>query len=133
MPELVISGSGTGMALPPPPAAFQPTLKILKRPATGTAPPIPAVPSSADVQKSYAEREAKYQAARQRIFNDAARPGVTSDTTSATAETRDPQPGDTGNVKVIRAPRGPTADTDSKPSRGFGSKRGGRGAPARRG
>lgn len=125
MPELVISGSGTGLAFPPPPAAFQPALKILKRATTGPALPSSSAPSPADVQKSYAEREAKYQAARQRIFNDT----VPSDTTSAAPP---------GSVTVIRPLRGPSADastssTDSKVSRGFTSKRGGRGTPAPRG
>ena len=133
MPELVVSGSGSGVALPPPPAAFQPALKILKRATTGPASPSPTTPSSAEVQKSYAEREAKYQAARQRIFNEAARPDVSSDATSAATQTRDPLPVDTGSVGVIRAPRGPAADAGSTSSRGFGGKRGGRGAPVRRG
>ncbi|EPS93426.1 hypothetical protein FOMPIDRAFT_1039093 [Fomitopsis schrenkii] len=136
MPELVSSGSGTSVALPPPPAAFQPALKILKRPTTGPASPSTSAPSSADVQKSYAEREAKYQAARQRIFKDTARPSATSDATSD-VEARTPPPVDTASVKVIRAPRGPPADApitsaDSKSSRGFASKRGGRGAPTPR-
>ena len=132
MPELVVSG-GTGTALPPPPAAFQPTLKILKRPTTGPVQPSTIAPSSTDVQNSYAEREAKYQAARQRIFNDTASPDVSSEARPAAVEGS----ADTAGVKVIRAPRGPSADTsssvDAKTSRGFARKRRGRGAPAPRG
>jgi len=71
MPQLVISSStmGSSSTLPPPPAAFQPSLRILKRPCA--TPSTSASSSSSDLQKkSYAEREAQYQAARERIFGD---------------------------------------------------------------
>ncbi|KZT63247.1 hypothetical protein DAEQUDRAFT_734046 [Daedalea quercina L-15889] len=135
MPELVVSGSGTNSAMPPPPAAFQPLLKILKRPTAGLVLPGPASPSSADTSKSYAEREAQYQAARQRIFNDSPRQSTaegrfTDTERKAATEPKPPAPTDTANVKIIRAPRGPSPDTTSassatsKPSRGFTHKRG---------
>ncbi|KAF7799504.1 hypothetical protein EIP86_010739 [Pleurotus ostreatoroseus] len=74
MPEFVISSQGaTASVLPPPPAAFQPALRILKRPAAAS----PAASASAaaadaavDQQRRFAEREAQYQAARERIFGD---------------------------------------------------------------
>ncbi|TFY53041.1 hypothetical protein EVJ58_g9669 [Rhodofomes roseus] len=140
MPELVMVGSGTSTVLPPPPAAFQPTLKILKRPTAGASSSAPAAQSAVDAQKSYAEREAQYQAARQRIFSDSPRQGGADGLSidaerGATVKSRSPPPADTTSVRVLRAPRGPPVDpsassaTNAKPSRGFAGKRGGRGAP----
>ena len=91
MPELVIS-SQSSTAVPPPPAALQPSLRILKRPSTSdSASPHAASPSpAAEQQRSYAEREAQYQAARERIFGDsgsatpASTPGAISYSTTGT-------------------------------------------------
>ncbi|KAH9911582.1 uncharacterized protein B0H18DRAFT_1061636 [Fomitopsis serialis] len=128
MPELVVSGSGN---------TFQPTLKILKRP-TGASSSAAASPPSVDLQKSFAEREAQYQAARQRIFNDgprqSGRNGLSTEVGRDTNAMSQSPPAADVSVKVLRAPRGPSTDpaassTNSKPSRGFAGKRGGRGAP----
>lgn len=61
MPTVVSSSTPT-----PPPAAFQPVMRILKRPDTNAAnSEVPSVPSG---EESFREREARYQAARERIF-----------------------------------------------------------------
>ncbi|KAG6887475.1 hypothetical protein C0992_012103, partial [Termitomyces sp. T32_za158] len=68
MPELIIAPSATSSShvAPPPPAAFQPTMRILKRPGSdGSSKSATPPPSSAESLK---EREARYQAARERIF-----------------------------------------------------------------
>lgn len=113
MPELVISGSSTTMIKSPPPAALQPTLRILKRPAATSSAHASAVPS--DTPKSYAEREAQYQAARERIFNDGRarsqsggteRDGLVSDSTSAKSKSGVP------SVQIVREPRGPSAQPE---------------------
>lgn len=64
MPTLLLSR--TGSTIPPPPTAFQPAMHILKRPASysqgnqATSPPS----SGGTIQ----DREARYAAARERIF-----------------------------------------------------------------
>jgi len=145
MPELVISGSSTASVVPPPPAAFQPTLRILKRP-TASSSNSAASAAPQDTQKSYAEREAQYQAARERIFSKegARTPAGRRDSAEddgAQASTRamngralaSPSPADTIGVKVIRGPRGPSAlpgddsqasSADVLPPRGFVGRRG---------
>ncbi|KAI0926547.1 hypothetical protein AcW1_002492 [Taiwanofungus camphoratus] len=144
MPELVISASSTTTVVSPPPAAFQPTLRILKRP---TAAPAASIPSAAgsDAQKSYAERERQYQEARERIFKQESTSsrGVVSRNNDVSRDggpaSRD---GDSscqfscGDVQgrsrsdIIREPRGPDTatesvkTTDARGSRGFTNRRG---------
>ena len=139
MPELVIAGSSTSgsSAASPPPAAFQPVLRILKRP---TATPssstssitTSSIASSKASSNTYAEREARYQAARDRIFGD---------TSPAPSSPEDPnlQKGaalrtNLPPVQVSREPKGPpvlpsgatspSSRGDSSDSRGFSSRRG---------
>ncbi|KAI0080457.1 hypothetical protein K474DRAFT_1657885 [Panus rudis PR-1116 ss-1] len=137
MPELVISSTSTTSTIPPPPAAFQPTLRILKRPAAAAPSPPPS--SSEGTQKTYAEREAQYQAARQRIFgqgNTISTPHIDSDGSN----TRGGEPSATTQADsqrsaapVLRQPRGPVesdpenpkrSSSSGKPSRGFGRRKG---------
>jgi len=142
MPQLVISASSTTSTVSPPPAAFQPTLRILKRPNASTT--SSATAPSSDLQKSYAEREAQYVAARQRIFNDeSARSRVTGrdnarDDNGYTglrhAKTADGRAVDNAPpVSIIRDPRGPDSTLSDNPQaaqaegqipRGFRSRRG---------
>ncbi|KZT01622.1 uncharacterized protein LAESUDRAFT_763621 [Laetiporus sulphureus 93-53] len=144
MPELVISASSTAPVVSPPPAAFQPALRILKRPTSSASSSASATPPPplTESQKSYAEREAQYQAARQRIF----RPGNTQgdnyswsrqeeSIAASNAAFGDSSPRGAPGVKVIRNPKGPnaSANTDdggsasgSRTARGF-ALRGGRG------
>lgn len=142
MPQLVISASSTTSTVSPPPAAFQPTLRILKRPNASTT--SSATAPSSDLQKSYAEREAQYVAARQRIFNDeSARSRVTGRdiarddngyTGLRNAKTADGHAVENAPpVSIIRDPRGPDSIVSDNPQaapaegeipRGFRSRRG---------
>ncbi|KAL0579181.1 hypothetical protein V5O48_002803 [Marasmius crinis-equi] len=54
---------------PPPPAAFQPALKILKRPTNAVTNTESRTPSPAS-SETLKEREARYQEARNRIFGE---------------------------------------------------------------
>ncbi|KAI0357846.1 hypothetical protein OH77DRAFT_1421970 [Trametes cingulata] len=117
MPQVVIANSSTSAAaaLSPPPAALQPTLRILKRPSASGSNSTPSSsgsssPSSsatnADASKSYAEREARYQAARERIFGEA--PDTTNPPRSTTSSPRAANgPQAAPAVQIAREPRGP--------------------------
>ncbi|KAK0194472.1 hypothetical protein F5146DRAFT_998850 [Armillaria mellea] len=83
MPTVVSNSTPT-----PPPAAFQPVMRILKRPAASSG--VPAAPSGEE-EESFREREARYQAARERIFG---------------SEREREQPSST----VLRNPRGGSAE-----------------------
>ncbi|KAK0205427.1 hypothetical protein DFS33DRAFT_766157 [Desarmillaria ectypa] len=78
MPTVVSSSTPT-----PPAAAFQPVMRILKRPTSSTNSSVSSDVLSAE---SFREREARYQAARERIFGNG-----------------DSEPSST----VVRNPRGP--------------------------
>ncbi|KAJ8475187.1 hypothetical protein ONZ51_g6719 [Trametes cubensis] len=149
MPQVVIAGSSTSgtAALSPPPAALQPVLRILKRPqASATAsssnsssPGHSAAGSpapSADGPKSYAEREARYQAARERIFGEGGVGATSSESGKDIANLArgGPNPGNIP-VQIAREPKGPPS-TDATATgnkyqandpRGFSSRRGKRG------
>ncbi|KAJ8082140.1 hypothetical protein PM082_007987 [Marasmius tenuissimus] len=114
MPVLSPSSSSHSAMSPPPPAAFQPALKILKRPANATTPAGNRTPSPA-LSESLKEREARYQEARNRIFNEG-----DSETKRST-----PTPTPTG---IARNPHGPTATASSdthtnEGQAGFGKRR----------
>ncbi|KAJ7072765.1 hypothetical protein C8F01DRAFT_1243789 [Mycena amicta] len=99
MPTVVLTS--TSAPVPLAPAAFQPQLRILKRPTTATAPaPAPPTPPG----ESLKEREARYQAARERIFG-----------TEDTVEKKK-----AGGV--VRNPKGPSDTLNSDP-KGFSSPR----------
>ncbi|TFY71770.1 hypothetical protein EVG20_g1226 [Dentipellis fragilis] len=71
MPQLVLSSSSTTQ--PPtslPPTIFQAPIRILKRNPNSASPSPAQSGSGTPTQESLAEREARYQAARQRIFAD---------------------------------------------------------------
>ncbi|KAH8083354.1 hypothetical protein BXZ70DRAFT_958574 [Cristinia sonorae] len=143
MPELIISStSTTSSVVPPPAAAFQPSLRILKRPSASPSPtPTAPSPNGTDAQqKSYAEREAQYQSARERIFGSSGESSMQSQTRTSFSErnrittTRLPEsspPPITSNV--IRNPRGPAEPTSQDTHRPRGPEGGGRGFANRRG
>ncbi|KAI0340337.1 hypothetical protein BDW22DRAFT_1360274 [Trametopsis cervina] len=122
MPQLVIAPSATSSsAVSPPPAAFQPSIRILKRPSASSASNLSAPPADAS-QKSLADREANYQAARQRIFGTAsASSPVVSDEqatlsasrTGSSASHPTATPTAAASTKIIRNPRGPDTVADS--------------------
>ncbi|KAF8416743.1 hypothetical protein L210DRAFT_149018 [Boletus edulis BED1] len=131
MPELIVASASTSQSSPPPPpAAFQPALRILKRPSTNANANNAGVVSSAPLTSSspgptsgsgsgsgvtspaprgtLAEREAQYQEARSRIFGE--------------KESRS-----SGGVVIVRDPLGPTSEPELEP----GSKAQGPGRPAK--
>ncbi|KAF8203470.1 hypothetical protein K438DRAFT_1964954 [Mycena galopus ATCC 62051] len=108
MPALILSASSTSSTHhtpAPPAAALQPAMRILKRPS----PTGPVVPAAAPVAgETLKEREARYQAARDRIFGEA----------DATGAAKKDKAGG-----VVRNPKGPDTDTDgTTPPRGFGTR-----------
>jgi len=67
MPTLL--SSRTGSVIFPPPAVFQPTMHILKRPASSSPSPGNRMASSSSSSgETIQDREARYAAARERIF-----------------------------------------------------------------
>jgi hypothetical protein len=67
MPELIISSSSTtATAAPPPAIAFQTPMRILKRPSSQNSGSNSS--SSQTPTETLAQKEARYQAARERIF-----------------------------------------------------------------
>ncbi|KAG7442873.1 uncharacterized protein BT62DRAFT_935601 [Guyanagaster necrorhizus] len=78
MPTVVSSSTPT-----PPAAAFQPVMRILKRPTNSTNSSVSSVPST----ESFSEREARYQAARERIFGN----GEPLSSSSSSAVVRNPR------------------------------------------
>lgn len=107
MPTLVTSR--TGSVIPPPAAAFQPALRILKRPQSSSpSQSNPATPPPPG--ESIQEREARYAAARERIFGS-----------ESTADSQDTPPPKANNVKVIREPKAPEQGQSSG-FRGRGAK-----------
>lgn len=107
MPELILS-PGSSSVVSPPPAAFQPTLRILKRPSSAATRSRSSSSSTVETKKTLAEREAEYHAARERIFKD----GNASPSVSAA-------------TKTLREPKGPDSDTQALTdgrSKGFGKR-----------
>jgi len=137
MPELIISPSSTGTCVvPPPPAAFQPTMRILKRPSPSQSASNFTTSLSSQTRNTLAEREAQYQEARNRIFGTAGERG------SDDLESRRGVPVRNGSGKgadavsaasaVLRAPTGPSdaekgvGRTNDLPPKGFRDRRNGK-------
>ncbi|KAJ7210901.1 hypothetical protein GGX14DRAFT_625143 [Mycena pura] len=104
MPALVVSGSA---AVAPPAAAFQPKLRILKRPPSAAPTPAPSPPLPGETLK---EREARYKAARDRIF------GQENDGAAGAGDKKDGQQPAQG---VLRNPRGPAPEGPDALPKGF--------------
>ncbi|KAJ8587135.1 hypothetical protein M405DRAFT_853054 [Rhizopogon salebrosus TDB-379] len=137
MPELIISPSSTGMSFaPPPPAAYQPTVRILKRPSPSQSASNSTASLASQTRNTLAEREAQYQEARDRIFG-ATNEGCGDDLDGGR---RVRSPKDTGGkgadagFAVLRTPLGPsdaeqdasTSRTDGTPPKGFRERKNGR-------
>lgn len=140
MPEVLVKSSSTVIA--PPASAFQPQLRILKRPSA--TPPASNTPSQVGTRDSVQEREARYNAARERIFGTNEQGQEPEGSTNAslsslqshgaplrdTARHMDPTPSSTPpRTSVTRNPRGPAdaslsmMDADGSPvPRGFGRR-----------
>ncbi|KAH7882912.1 hypothetical protein F5I97DRAFT_1930531 [Phlebopus sp. FC_14] len=134
MPELIISPSShTGQRIvPPQPAAFQPTLRILKRPSPSPSASTSTTSlSSSQTRSTLAEREAQYQEARNRIFGDKREEYIPS----PAQEGDETLLGNKGHktlrraVGVVRDPLGPsdlTSQDKNGPSKGFSERRRGK-------
>jgi len=126
MPELIISSSTTTATVVPPPAtAFQAPMRILKRPSSQNASPNST--SSQTPAETLAQREARYHAARERIFKgDDGSGSNVSDTGSVKSKhvggARNESPSIPA-VNVVRNPIGPSdnsKDTEGgRISKGF--------------
>jgi hypothetical protein len=113
MPQVVITSS----TVSPPPAALQPSIRILKRPSAST--PSPPTALAADTQpKSFADREAEYQSARERIFGGSTAAAATA--SPRMDPPRSPPPTTATQAKIVRNPRGP--DSSSDPSNATAAK-----------
>ncbi|KAI0718514.1 hypothetical protein C8T65DRAFT_638219 [Cerioporus squamosus] len=133
MPELVMAGSSTSNAVvSPPPEALQPVLRILKRPTAIPTSSSSSTPPPDPDANSYAAREARYQAARERIFGDSSPVPGTSDQQTANSKSG-PQKAP-ASVQIAREPKGPPTTQSGSTSpggreqggdvRGFGARRG---------
>ncbi|KAG1807476.1 uncharacterized protein BJ212DRAFT_1485594 [Suillus subaureus] len=135
MPELVISPSSTGTCVvPPPPAAFQPTMRILKRPSPSQSASNSTTSLSSQTRNTLAEREAQYQEARNRIFGTTGERGSDDIPSRRGVRNGSGKGADAGSTAsaVLRTPTGPSdADqevgrTDDSPPKGFRDRRNGR-------
>ncbi|KIJ94629.1 hypothetical protein K443DRAFT_125146 [Laccaria amethystina LaAM-08-1] len=122
MPALILTKSPSTHL--PPQAAFtqQPSMRILKRPSASNSQSSSASLSSAlqpNGAETLKEREARYHAARERIFGGDTPPPPPSPSPSSTDKAK-PQ---TQSVKVVREPRGPANGRQST-SKGFGERKG---------
>lgn len=114
MPELVISSSTASTVAPPPVTAFQTPMRILKRPSASPNSNANSSASQGASGQTLAEREARYQAARERIFGGDDGSGILSDNGNEKSKRGGSVPGpssqaQTGNV--LRQPLGPEADS----------------------
>jgi len=122
MPLLIISPSSTASSVVSPPSTvFQAPLHILKRPSASSS----SFSAELQTRESLVEREAKYQAARERIFGTDAESGNdwqfgeekdTEGTMLRNERSRSGTPAHATNV--VRNPRGPDEEAS-----GFGGRR----------
>jgi SUZ domain len=118
MPQLVVTSSRTGpmpsSVVVPPASAFQSPIRILKRTVAPTQQCVDVDSPTSTMTGTFAERSARYNAARERIFANTTKDGV----------------GQGGAVTaIVRNPKGPehAQDPDGQGSQGFGIRVGKRG------
>jgi hypothetical protein len=138
MPQLVATSPRTGSlsSVVPPASAFQSPIRILKRSAAPTqkgASDGDGSPASGAIAGTFAERSARYNAARERIFAAGTTTAETSST--GTAEGGDGGDGDgavSASAMIIRNPKGPepaqgpNGQGGRESSQGFGTTRTGK-------
>ncbi|EJU01614.1 hypothetical protein DACRYDRAFT_22679 [Dacryopinax primogenitus] len=125
MPQIIVTG---GSSPAPPPTSFTPAMRILQRPQSAS----PKAAAAATPQKSLAEREADYKAARQRIFaansevqatsTSTSVPSTKTNNTSGTDKApslKKPNRAEKQSEAVVRQPRGPGSNS----GRGFRNRR----------
>ncbi|PPQ95355.1 hypothetical protein CVT26_008200 [Gymnopilus dilepis] len=129
MPSLVISrGSSSTSTMPSLPINEPPPMRILKRPSPAIS---PSQSSSSNVStETLQEREARYQAARERIFGTLAPTGDASDSGDKKKKSPRPTPPTSPPLppsnRIVREPHGPTANNsnnDLKRNKGFDNRR----------
>lgn len=118
MPQIQPSTTSTSAGAQLPPAAvFEAPLRILKRPSGASKSPSPL--NGTQAPKSFKEREAQYQAARERIFGEEAR-----EKTAGTRNDKPKSPRPAERPNIIRDPIGPTSPSaDGETSRGFQARK----------
>jgi SUZ domain len=121
MPDVVLTSSSTGpiSSVVPPASAFQSPIRILKRSATSTQNSANDDASASAITETFAERSARYNAARERIF---------AGTTEGSVDSGDGIPVPVS--AIIRNPKGPeyAQGKDREGSQGFGVRAGKRGS-----
>lgn len=119
MPEIQLSTTSlsSGVSLPPP-AAFETPMRILKRPSATNSKSSPTA-TDTQTQKTFQEREAQYQAARERIFGENGS-GIGKDRSGSGK----PKVAlDSPRSSISRDPLGPTSVTDGEAKQGFRARR----------
>jgi len=124
MPQLVVTSSRTG-SLPsvvPPASAFQSPIRILKRSVAATQRGANDDSPTSVLTGTFAERSARYDAARERIFAGTTEGGTAVGEGVAVAT-------------IVRNPKGPeyAQERDTEGSQGFGTRVGKRGSPSQPG
>ncbi|KAF8869809.1 hypothetical protein BD779DRAFT_1479440 [Infundibulicybe gibba] len=122
MPSLIMSPSATSTRtiLSPPAGAFQPTMRILKRPTNSNSNPSTPPPPSLSAE-TLQEREARYQAARERIFGEEKGSANGSSASLVSQKERREKDSSLSNlaavplVTVVRNPKGPSDDPPEDP------------------
>ncbi|KII91491.1 hypothetical protein PLICRDRAFT_38251 [Plicaturopsis crispa FD-325 SS-3] len=112
MPQIVIAKSSASIVVAPPPT----TMRILKRPSSTNATPTLKSSANGNQGETLKEREAKYHAARERIFGEP-QPGGKTNAESGTSKPK---------VGVLRNPKGPAESTgkgEGEVAKGFGKRR----------
>lgn len=128
MPQVVVTSSRMGSAVSsvvPPPSAFQPPIRILKRSAAPTQ-TCPSDDSSTSASpETLAERTARYNATRERIFGGTTQVGAvrSREDLPVSAIIRDPK-----GPERVQGPNGQYKEG----SQGFGARAGKRGSPGQK-
>jgi len=132
MPDIVPGGGGPSVGPVVPTAVLSGPMRILKRPSAGGSPTPGSAKPAGSGAKPLAEREAEYQAARERIFGSGGAGASDSSEPASRSQSRNSRRGETGRnsgdgqqqrqtqqrqQQVSRQPRGPSGQP------GFGAYR----------
>ena len=125
MPSLIISRgtSSTSVALPSLPLNQPPQMRILKRPSPSMS-PTASTNSGSAAGETLKEREARYHAARERIFGTSpSEEQENEDKKKLTRKVVSPplSANPVASVKLVREPRGP--DGSNFDTKGFGERK----------
>ncbi|KAF9011931.1 hypothetical protein BDQ17DRAFT_797060 [Cyathus striatus] len=116
MPYVVLSPSATTPVVAPPSGAFQPTMRILKRPSPASNSSSGSGSATPAKEGGFKEREKRYLEARERIF------GSEKEVEENVENIQVQEP----SVKVVREPKGPTEAAESiRQVKGFSGRRAG--------